>query len=60
MRLHGLRPQLKAAEASDHDVLADLGDGLLDELQTVIRPVKNRMWYEGMPENNLRLISKSL
>ena len=38
----------------------NIPDGLLDELQTVIRPVKNRMWYEGMPENNLRLISKSL
>jgi L-galactose dehydrogenase len=26
---------------------------LLDELNDVIAPVKNLMWYEGQPENNL-------
>ena len=48
-----VKQNLKAVEFN-------IPDGLLDELQTVIRPVKNRMWYEGMPENNLRLISKRL
>ena len=26
---------------------------LLDELTAAIAPVKNLMWYEGQPENNL-------
>lgn len=28
-------------------------DGLLFELEQVIAPVKNRMWFEGRPENNI-------
>jgi L-galactose dehydrogenase len=27
--------------------------GILDELATVIAPVKNLMWFEGQPENNI-------
>jgi L-galactose dehydrogenase len=38
----------------------NIPDGLLDELQVVIQPVKNKMWYEGMPENNLRLTKATL
>jgi L-galactose dehydrogenase len=26
---------------------------LLEELNSVIAPVKNLMWYEGQPENNI-------
>jgi L-galactose dehydrogenase len=28
-------------------------DGILDELAAVIAPVKNVMWFEGRPENNI-------
>ncbi|MDF0693120.1 aldo/keto reductase [Aquirufa ecclesiirivi] len=28
-------------------------DGLLHELEEVIAPFKNRMWFEGRPENNI-------
>ena len=28
-------------------------DGLLDEINQLVAPVKNTMWYEGMPENNI-------
>lgn len=28
-------------------------DGLLEEIQTLVAPVKNQMWYEGKPENNI-------
>ncbi len=30
----------------------DLPEGLLNELLQLAKPVKNRMWYEGRPENN--------
>ena len=28
-------------------------EGILDELAAVIAPVKNLMWFEGRPENNI-------
>ena len=28
-------------------------EGLLDESNQLVAPVKNTMWYEGMPENNI-------
>ncbi|MCE7056052.1 aldo/keto reductase [Algoriphagus sp. AGSA1] len=28
-------------------------DGLLEEIETLVAPVKNQMWYEGKPENNI-------
>jgi L-galactose dehydrogenase len=28
-------------------------EGILDELAAVIAPVKNVMWFEGRPENNI-------
>jgi L-galactose dehydrogenase len=28
-------------------------DGLLDEINQLVSPVKNTMWFEGMPENNI-------
>ena len=28
-------------------------DGLLAALEEIIAPFKNRMWYEGRPENNM-------
>ena len=28
-------------------------DGLLHEIEQVVAPVKNNMWFEGMPENNI-------
>jgi L-galactose dehydrogenase len=28
-------------------------EGLLDEINQLVAPVKNTMWYEGMPENNI-------
>jgi L-galactose dehydrogenase len=28
-------------------------DGILAELANAIAPVKNLMWFEGQPENNL-------
>lgn len=28
-------------------------DGLLQEIEQLIAPVKNNMWYEGKPENNI-------
>ena len=28
-------------------------EGLLDEINQFVAPVKNTMWYEGMPENNI-------
>ena len=28
-------------------------DGLLDEIETLVAPVKNQMWYEGKAENNI-------
>ncbi len=31
----------------------DLPPGLLDRIAAIVAPVKNRMWYEGRPENNL-------
>jgi L-galactose dehydrogenase len=27
--------------------------GLLEEIHQLVAPVKNMMWFEGMPENNL-------
>jgi len=27
--------------------------GLLEEIETLVAPVKNQMWYEGKPENNI-------
>jgi L-galactose dehydrogenase len=38
----------------------NIPDGLLDELQLEIQPVKNKMWYEGVPENNIRLTKTTL
>jgi len=29
-------------------------DGLLEEIAKVVAPIKNTMWYEGLPENDLR------
>jgi L-galactose dehydrogenase len=26
---------------------------LLKKIETLLAPVKNRIWYEGMPENNI-------
>ena len=28
-------------------------EGLLDEINQLVAPVKNTMWFEGMPENNV-------
>lgn len=28
-------------------------EGLLEEIEDLVSPVKNTMWYEGMPENNI-------
>jgi L-galactose dehydrogenase len=28
-------------------------EGLLEEIHQLVAPVKNRMWFEGMPENNI-------
>ena len=28
--------------------------GLLDEIEEVVKPVKNNMWFEGKPENNIK------
>jgi L-galactose dehydrogenase len=28
-------------------------DGLLARIETLVAPVKNMMWFEGRPENNL-------
>jgi L-galactose dehydrogenase len=28
-------------------------DGLLERLEEMVKPVKNRMWFEGNPENNI-------
>jgi L-galactose dehydrogenase len=28
-------------------------DGLLHEIERIVAPVKNNMWFEGMPENNI-------
>ena len=28
--------------------------GLLEEIELQVSPIKNMMWYEGMPENNLK------
>lgn len=28
-------------------------DGLLEELGPIIAPIKNKMWFEGLPENNI-------
>lgn len=28
-------------------------DGLLEQLETLVAPVKNQMWFEGKPENNI-------
>jgi len=28
-------------------------EGLLDEIDRIVSPVKNTMWFEGMPENNI-------
>jgi L-galactose dehydrogenase len=28
-------------------------DGLLNEIEQIVAPVKNNMWFEGMPENNI-------
>ena len=29
-------------------------DGLLEDIAKVVAPIKNTMWYEGLPENDLR------
>ncbi|MFZ9188209.1 MAG: aldo/keto reductase, partial [Algoriphagus sp.] len=29
-------------------------EGLLEEIAKVVAPIKNTMWYEGLPENDLR------
>jgi len=43
-----------------HNVKKNIGvlefsipEGLLDEINQLVSPVKNTMWYEGMPENNI-------
>jgi L-galactose dehydrogenase len=28
-------------------------DGLLEKIDTIVAPVRNQMWYEGKPENNI-------
>ena len=32
----------------------NIPDGLLDEINKIFDPVKNMMWFEGKPENNLK------
>ncbi len=29
-------------------------DGILEEIAALVAPIKNRMWFEGLPENDLR------
>ena len=29
-------------------------DGILDEIAALVAPIKNKMWFEGLPENDLR------
>ena len=43
-----------------HNVKKNIGvlefsipEGLLDEINQLVAPVKNTMWFEGMPENNV-------
>ena len=43
-----------------HNVKKNIGvlefsmpEGLLDEINQLVSPVKNTMWFEGMPENNI-------
>ena len=31
----------------------EIPEGLLEEIQELLEPVKNKMWYEGKAENNL-------
>lgn len=41
--------------AQNLDVLNfGIPEGLLDEIHALVAPVKNQMWYEGKPENNIR------
>jgi L-galactose dehydrogenase len=28
--------------------------GILDEIAALVAPIKNKMWFEGLPENDLR------
>jgi L-galactose dehydrogenase len=32
----------------------DVPAGLLEEIAAEVAPVKNRMWFEGRPENNIQ------
>jgi L-galactose dehydrogenase len=29
-------------------------DGILEEIAALVAPIKNKMWFEGLPENDLR------
>jgi L-galactose dehydrogenase len=31
----------------------EIPGGLLDKIEALVAPVKNRMWFEGNPENNI-------
>ena len=31
----------------------EIPEGLLDTIAEIVAPVKNMMWYEGLPENNI-------
>lgn len=47
---------MKSRAEVEADVAAaemTIPDGLLDRIATLVRPVKNMMWFEGRPENNL-------
>lgn len=37
----------------------DIPAGLLEAIEVQVAPVKNRMWFEGLPENNIQRIQPS-
>lgn len=40
-------------EKNTNALQLDIPEGLLQEIDMLVAPIKNRMWFEGLPENNI-------
>lgn len=52
--------KLKNVEQNVRVLDFKIPDGLLERIEVMIKPVKNRMWFEGNPENNIPKVKAEL
>jgi len=45
--------KLRHVESNVRSLDFEIPDGLLDRIEELVKPVKNIMWFEGRPENNI-------